>query len=124
MSPFARAASVLVAIAAKSLVPATGTILERKQGDCVEFASEPSCADVYYTNPGRRHADRVKLVRDAAAAGHWTPDGESTLATATWLRYRRGSLRGSVWVLADQRAAQCAEAPRRDCADQVHVVRD
>jgi hypothetical protein len=110
--------------ATRSLVPESSTIVVERTGDCVEFASEPSCADVFYTNPGRSQAERVALVRKAAEDGHWKSRGESVLAGATWLRYRRGSYQASVWVLIDERAAACANDPRKACADLVHVVRD
>jgi hypothetical protein len=110
--------------ATRSLVPESSTIVAERTGDCVEFVSEPSCADVFYTNPGRPQPERVALVRKAAEAAHWKPKGESVLQGATWLRYRRGSYEASVWVLIDQRAAACADEPAKACADLVHVVRD
>ena len=116
-------AASLVA-ATRSLVPESSTIVAEHKGDCVEFASGPSCADVYYVNAHRPQAERVELVRRAAAAAHWKADGESVLRGATWLRYRRGSYHASVWVLVDEQAAPCAERPRKACADLVHVLRD
>jgi len=110
--------------ATRSLVPESSTIVAEGTGDCVELASGPSCADVFYLNAGRAQAERVALVRKAAEAGHWKPAGESVLPRATWLRYRRGSYQASVWVLTDERAAPCMNAPRKTCADLVHVVRD
>jgi hypothetical protein len=110
--------------ATRSLVPESSTIVADQTGDCVEFADEPSCADVYFTEPKRSQAERVELVRKAAADGDWEANGESPLPRATWLRYRRGSYRASVWILVDDRAAQCATRPRRSCSDLVHVIRD
>ena len=110
--------------ATRSLVPESSTIVAEGTGDCVELASEPSCADVFYTNPGRSQAERVALVRKAAEDGHWKAAGESVLPGATWLRYRRGSYQASVWVLVDQRAAACGNRARKACADLVHVLRD
>src|SRR5690242_1314550 len=58
--------------AAEELLPPQAHIRALGFGDCVELASNPSCARVVFELPARSSALRARTVRAAAEANGWT----------------------------------------------------
>src|ERR1043165_7118415 len=76
--------------AAKGLLPPQAHIRALGFGECVELASNPSCARVVFELPERSSALRARSVREAAKASGWTVT-QSDDAQGGWNLFLRRS---------------------------------
>ena len=108
---------------AHSLVPPGSRTVEEVEGDCVELASSPSCAHIYYVPEELPLAERVSSVEQAADSGGWELTSKESLPGGANLRFRRDGLEAIVFIWADERSAPCRNAPAQECADVIMVER-
>jgi hypothetical protein len=109
--------------AARALLPPGASVVVEKAADCVELAPSPSCVHIGFVTAKTPLPDRVRAVRERAAAEGWELEREEFLAGGASIRFRRRGMMATAHLWREWRAGPCREAPQEDCADAVFVER-
>jgi hypothetical protein len=120
---FPRARSERLRDTARALVPPAASVVAEEEGDCVELARSPSCVHLYFVTERSPLLQRVRAVEERAGDAGWELERKEFLAGGASLRFRSRGASAVVYLWAEERAAPCREAPRKDCADSILVER-
>jgi hypothetical protein len=108
---------------ASSLVPPDSRVLDRRESNCVELASSPSCVSVYVDPLGRAEDARTRRFVQAAQTKGWHRAGTAVYAGGTRIDLEREGLVAIIHVRGEQLLDRCKSPDRdvRDCADSIRV---
>jgi hypothetical protein len=112
--------------AAEELLPPQAHIRALGFGDCVELASEPSCARVVFELPERSSARRAQMVRETALRHGWTvsQSGDAQGGWSMFLR-RPGYTAYVVFWRPEVYHSRCTGArPEDECFNTLNLERN
>jgi hypothetical protein len=88
--------------AAKSLIPPGAIVLLKRDGECVEGASFPSCTEVYFRLARRPLFERLNLYIANAKQHGWKAERSGAGGGEVFVKISKGSYRGGAGLWLDR----------------------
>jgi hypothetical protein len=88
--------------AAKSLIPPGAIVLLKRDGECVEGASFPSCTEVYFRLARRPLFERLNLFITNAKQHGWKAERSGAGGGEVFVKISKGSYRGGAGLWLDR----------------------